>query len=417
MPFNEEELRRSVTERLLARYPKLRDDPSFHATVERALQQALDQNPREFMSGYVARIQDNIETRLAKSAEGLDLNSIRPQIIWENTGQFTAMSAIVPGNPPGYLVWLHNDLQVFSRRLSRLMAEALPGQDEGPRIDIDLWSSAEAVGRRLDSMPALVADFSDLVTRYVITGNAARVTTRRHLSSAREQIATNLDLAQEYFVLGHEYAHIVTGHLGQEETVKGLLTLRQGGEEIRVGGAGIEQLTFSWAQELLADFLGMTIGIGALVDSEEADLFWGFAGIDLYFGAMDVMDRAVAVLEAGEEQALQLGLHPPPLIRRQRLWTTVPILDPRPESEPVMADTQQMADLQSMILAQLWQRTRPVLLELRYQEQRAHEQWRVVEKDQGTGLMAELGDLAPDLHWRSTYQRSKPRWRKSFRRR
>jgi hypothetical protein len=36
---------------------------------------------------------------------------------------------------------------------------------------------------------------------------------------------------------------------------------------VRVSGAGIEQLTFSWEQEILTGFLGISIGIGALVQS------------------------------------------------------------------------------------------------------------------------------------------------------
>ena len=52
----------------------------------------------------------------------------------------------------------------------------------------------------------------------------------------------------------------------------------------------------------------------------------GFSGIGLFFDALDVMDRAVALLETGDETARQLGSHPPSGRRKQLLCDFLPAL-------------------------------------------------------------------------------------------
>ena len=128
----------------------------------------------------------------------------------------------------------------------------------------------------------------------------------------------------------------------------------------------------------------MCLSINACIEHNSMDIFGGFLGIVLFFDALDVMDRAVALLETGDENARQLGSHPPSDLRKQRLRDFLPQLG---GGEPANAERVEtalaLAEVQGEIIRLLWERTRPILLDLRRDGVPAARTWRTIPKEIG----------------------------------
>ncbi|MFF6954695.1 hypothetical protein ACFZAD_39605 [Streptomyces iakyrus] len=103
----------------------------------------------------------------------------------------------------------------------------------------------------------------------------------------------------------------------------------------------------------------------------------GFLGISLFFDALDVMDRAVALLQTGDEHARQLGSHPPSDMRRQRLRAFLPTMADDERTQSALA----LADIQGEIIRTLWERTRPKVLNLHRRGVPAAHTWRTIPKE------------------------------------
>jgi hypothetical protein len=111
---------------------------------------------------------------------------------------------------------------------------------------------------------------------------------------------------------------------------------------------------------------------------------FGFLGIGLFFDALDVMDRAVALLETGDENARQLGSHPPSDLRKQRLRDFLPQLGGgNPANAERVRATLVLEEVQGEIIRLLWERTRPILLDLRRRGVSAARTWRTIPKETG----------------------------------
>lgn len=125
----------------------------------------------------------------------------------------------------------------------------------------------------------------------------------------------------------------------------------------------------------------MILSINTCIEQGIGDIDFGFAGIGLFFDALDVMDRAVALLETGDDNARQLGSHPPSDLRKRRLRDFLPQMvtgDPTHARVPTALIREQV---QGEIIRLLWERTWPILLDLRRRGEGAARTWRAVAKE------------------------------------
>lgn len=351
--------------------PEQGQDPQFRKlatqTVDRAVR-SVDNTISEVFS----ELQDNIEKTAAARIEGLDLGSRRPLIGHLRTGQLNAVSMLVPGRSGAYLVLIEDQMPLFAWRLSKAVAWAIPPQ--GPadaKGTITYGFSLRDVTERVEADPEVAARFAEIVVSYAVKGT---VDLHEHLvPPGYFNLAGLLCTSLEYFVPGHEYAHILLGHLDTGPTRKGVLP-----------AAEAEARAYSWQEELDADWLGSILSINANIEHEHVDMDFGFWGIGLFFDALDVMDRAVALLQTGDENARQIGSHPPSELRKQRLRDFLPEMD-----GPANAGRAQkaliLADVQTEIIRMLWERTRPILLDLRRSGVPAAHTWRTIPKETDDG--------------------------------
>ena len=348
----------------LDQYPQLR------ARAKRQLASVV-QNRDGALSEELGRKQENIEKSAARRITGGDLSHLRPLVGYLETGQLNAVTMRVPGRSGAYLVTFEDQLWEFAGKLSKAVAWAIPYDGETFEMSVD------AVTERIKANPDVVAYFAAIVVTYAVTGSLNQTDDPQPMRLGYHFFADKiLSNSLHYFVLGHEYAHILHGHLETTATRKGAWATEA------------EALAYSWQQELDADRLGMMMAINAYIEYEEVfvyrDISGGFSGIALFFGALDVMDRAVALLETGDENARQLGSHPPSDMRMQHLRGHLPKLGgDQPAGVKMVQEALKRAEIQQEIIRLLWEWTRPLLLGLHRRGVPAARKWRTIPKETG----------------------------------
>jgi hypothetical protein len=367
---------RDIVDRLLRESftPAQAQDPQVRASVEQAAARSSESLDDEFAEQF-AIMQDNIEKTASARIQGTHPTLPRPLIGHLQTGQINAVSMRVPGSSDGYLVLLEDEMPLFASKLSKAVAWAIPHDLADSAGNMSFRFSVDDVTERIAADPEVADRFADIVVTYAVDGNLEGAG-HHVVPPGYLNLAAMLRDSLEYFVIGHEYAHILLGHLDATASRKGVLP-----------AAEAEALAYSWAQEIEADWVGMALSINAVVDHEHLDIDFGFLGIGLFFDALDVMDRAVALLQTGDENARQLGSHPPSALRKQRLRGFLPQLA---GNNPANADRIQaalaMAEVQEEIIHLLWERTRPELLSLRRRGIPAARTWRTIPKETGGDL-------------------------------
>lgn len=260
------------------------------------------EDPRTFM------ILNDLVADLTEGAKELGAKSWpTPAIGTLPTGQINALTLAIPEEDQ-YIVVFERGMFAFALLLSKALVQALP-HEATPRGILFSTDSTDVL-RTISSNPELVARFAEAVTAYAIYGDPGRA--RQYSLTEQYHVTTSSIIRDslELFVLGHEYSHIIGGHLTSAERRLRLLPAME---------TEADEIVYDWNQEYEADLIGMTLSLAAMRRRRKMDLALSFWGIDLFFSGMDVMDRAVSLLRFGEETRIQLGSHPPNPERRSRL--------------------------------------------------------------------------------------------------
>jgi len=349
--------------------PEQGQDPEIRALAERTAARGV-QSVDDMFSEVLAGMQDDIEKTAAARIEGMDLG--RPLIGHLQTGQLNAVSMRVPGRSGAYLVLFEDQMQRFASSISEAVAWVIPHSPADANGMMTFKMSVRDATERIEANPEVADRFANIVVTYAVTGSLNHIGSYL-MPPGYFNFARQMCDSLVYFVLGHEYAHILLGHLDTTAARKGVLSATEA-----------EALVYSWQQENGADWLGMVLSINACIEHGVGDISGGFSGIGLFFDALDVMDRAVALLETGDENARQLGSHPPSDLRKQRLRDFLPVLG---GGEPAGDERVRIAlasdEIQGEIIRLLWERTRPILLDLRRDGVPAARTWRTIPKETG----------------------------------
>jgi hypothetical protein len=290
-------------------------------------------------------VMENLSEDIGKSADEAELViPTNPLLGTLPTGQINAMTLRVPGSDD-YLIIFEWQLFLFALLLSKAVARALPlrqTEDEG----FSFSAQKDDIAQRIDSDKSVVYRFADVLLAYAATGQPSRA--QPYLPEVHYgRLAEVLRRSMELFVMGHEYAHIILGHLSTAQST-----------ETKLSEA--EMLEYSWGQEYEADLMGSSLMMRVMArDGMDASLsYWG---CDFFFSAIDVMDKAVSVLNGEEETAMKLGSHPPTKERREMLRQLLPEMIGEKHANDALGLSRILEDVTDL----LWQRTRPVIASAR----------------------------------------------------
>ncbi|WP_410675310.1 hypothetical protein [Amycolatopsis sp. cmx-4-68] len=353
-----------------SRNPKLRTEMKHAAGL--AVRDGVD----AVMVEILDKRQGDIENAAAALAASLSIDGWnagdRPLVGFLLTGQLNAVTMPVPGSAD-HLVLFEDQMMLFIVELSSTIACSVRRDHptctgDGPFFKV----TADAMREQIAAHPEIAVGFANSVIGYAVTGRI-KLSAPDRLTPDNARFADELSAALMYFVLGHERAHILLGHLHTAEVRTGVLP-----------DAEAEALVYSWVEETEADLLGMQLSMIAGTNYGKLDFALAFLGISLFFDALDVMDRAVALLQTGDENALQLGSHPPAHLRKQYLGES--LVRSAPDDNRFTLNVRRalrMAEAQSEIIRRLWECTRPDLLDLHQRGARAAPTWRTNRKEAG----------------------------------
>ena len=218
--------------------------------------------------------------------------------------------------------------------------------------DVGKWGKVafdqEALERHLDANPSLQNAFLQIILKYAANlGNADLadiLSGIRRGKAPRESKDWELfGICHLMFVLGHEYGHLLAGHL---TPTKGALCM--------IGGIRVENQRNSWEEEMLADLIGE-----GLVETYLASLGMrsgeGKVVAAFCLSALDLLQRAMAIIRTGYEENRPVVSHPPHFIRRYRLQT-MGLEGLRDEERVATAIVYRSSKMLEYVLETLWHR-------------------------------------------------------------
>jgi hypothetical protein len=127
------------------------------------------------------------------------------------TGTLDAQAIIPPGSKVP-LVILNRDLFFFTGALSKAIADSLP-ITMGQPVHLDY--SELGIRRRLRDNPHIVHNFADAMSRLVREGSSAGAI-EVLLDDAHNHIHARMVAAMDQFLMSHEEAHVILGHVSDQ---------------------------------------------------------------------------------------------------------------------------------------------------------------------------------------------------------
>ena len=218
--------------------------------------------------------------------------------------QVNAMAVPVPHADECIIVF-QVGLFGFMNLASKAFAAALPVDTDGNGATFSV--DPETVRAHLRSDGAPVRRMGELLEAYVCHGDP-HVAEQYLMGNPGLAVANIFRRTAEQFVLAHEYGHLIGGHLAIERAAAGSPAM-----------AEVHGIPQDWQQEYEADFLGTLLTAQANA-SKGFDLALAYAGVDLAFTAIALVERAVALSTTGDaERRASTDSHPPATSRRHTM--------------------------------------------------------------------------------------------------
>ena len=234
-----------------------------------------------------------------------------PLIATMPSGSVNAITYRVPRSNESIIIF-ESELLDFIERLCTVVSMTLAFE----RAE-DKWGFSfreNDIIRMIDANREIVSAFLELLVAYVVHRQPSRAALYDSGNFVSRSMADILRDATNCFILGHEYAHILLGHMRNESIASRRIMMLDADEVI-----------YGWQLEHAADFWGLRLAIEAGDRVSKWGVELSYAGAELFFGALDVMDRATSLLSSGDESAQRLGFgsHPPPALRREVLRAAI----------------------------------------------------------------------------------------------
>lgn len=257
-------------------------------------------------------------------------------------GQLNAMAIRVPQSNQ-YLIAFQDGVFGFANLLTKAIAASFPVRPEAESRTIGFSFAIDDVVERWAGDDEPLRRLNDFLGGYLVGGHP-HAAQQYFLDYPFVLLASLFRDAFELFIFGHEFGHILAGHLNGVAV-----------SDLNLGSVEVERLSSNWQMEFEADYIGMALTMLAMRDAR-FDAAMSYCGIDLFFSAIELVSRALSVLVHGEVRPqAESSSHPPPALRREALRGH---LNAMVGEEPA-AGAIQLATTSEEILDLMWQRVEP----------------------------------------------------------
>lgn len=281
-----------------------------------------------------------------------------------NSGRLNAMAIAVPGTKE-FLILFEGGLFGFLNLISKIVSKIIIKKSTSENVELQFDGPLNI--ETLD-----IERFIDALIAYTVYGHpnfAKQYMPKEEIRAFHDMLL----ISSELFIMGHEYGHVIEGHLDFNSVVSSA-----------IADVSINECLRDWSQELLADLCGIELSIIA-AQQRGYSIRVAFAGADMFFGCAQLIDWTHAILTHGEQwenvitdkfdrasKLLQsfvdeesvshsLGSHPLSIHRRLWLRSNLPNLLPKGVSD---SSAIVLADRIEQIRLSLWEKSLPYLLQL-----------------------------------------------------
>lgn len=279
------------------------------------LKSDLDKKYVEVPTEYEDPLTYNIMMELSR-----DIKSVAPKKIDDSRVQFgtlplgpvEALHIAVPDSTE-HLIILESELFYFCNMISKVISTACPIREITYKPTAagtkERWISysldLKDVENNLNMNGAVLKHFIEIFLAYLIYGS---VTKAPGYIVPEEYFRPYVSFrhGMELFAMGHEYAHILSGHLNIDQYI-----------ERNIAGHKVKEIPHTWAMELLADATGAMMMIDAMFKNYRVDISLSYADTELFLQSLSLLERATKITK--NESPMDDGTHPPLMRRRDEL--------------------------------------------------------------------------------------------------
>ncbi|WP_080062641.1 hypothetical protein [Ruminiclostridium hungatei] len=313
-----------------------------------AVMEDINNIPTDYEDPFCYRIMKDIEQEIFEAAGelGIKIPDKRPVIGTLPTHRVNAGVIPVP-DCEELIIAFESQIFNFANLASKVAARALSiknSTSEQLQFSVDI----EDIKKNLEQNPEIAGRFRELIIAYFIDGYTGYAP-QYFLDGNYLGIASILRHSFELFVMGHEYGHIVCGHLDDSsKRVRNML-----------GEIEYDEIQFDdWEQEIEADNIGTSLMLHVMRKGGY-DLSLSYMGVDFFFSIMDIVENGFSLMLTGEETIIPSDSHPPSVLRREVVRQSIRNSVPEEEAESAIFLGTQI----EQILKILWDKTKGVLLE------------------------------------------------------
>jgi hypothetical protein len=292
-------------------------DENMRAEIKREASLKLQNAMQKVMTPYedpllYMRLQE-LQEDIAKST-----NDIYPDSKFDipvtgtlPTGRVNAVATST--KPSGeYLLIFEHGLFEFTQNMSKALVQCLEYQQDRKTNQIRLSLPSDGTDALFSKKPELLSNIRTILYTYIKTG---KVSGNNHikLSPAHKPTIDMLRYSMQYFVVGHEYGHLINGDLQSAEHSFSLV-----GDGLRV-----EEIRRNHISEYKADAVGVSLTINSMQRRWDCDVAYAYFGSDVFLSIIGLLYRSISMLLFGTDVHLATDTHPTPRQRQDSLRTAL----------------------------------------------------------------------------------------------
>jgi hypothetical protein len=262
-----------------------------------------------------------------------------------------------------YIVMFDSELFGFGLLLSQVVVLLMP-LTRGNKGQFSFSNDLSKIEASIDEKPELVQRFCEVVLAYLMRGAPSALTPPYELEEPYNSMAEVLHRSMALFLMAHEYGHIILGHHPNTGQLQGLFNSVLATSALDSSGEQKEMFR-SWFQEHEADARALTLTIRAM-QLKGHDVAFSYWGVDFFLSCIDIIEKGVALVRAGEESVNgSSDTHPSTQLRRGIVRDTLRgVLRRNGLSEGAAEAPIELGSCLEKTIAKLWARLRPVLVGL-----------------------------------------------------
>ena len=211
-----------------------------------------------------------------------------------------------------YLVTFDTELFLFCKNITKIIVKIFNVKLENGKFVFEF--NPDNFDKISKNQPEFYEQFKQIIISY-LTDNKLSTEVNVFLNPSERFIWNLMGISIETFAFGHEYGHIIRGHVKYPEE--------------NIPAAVIDQeyikIIYRIMEELEADQLGMSIALVVLEKQKVSPLIIG-SGIELFFSLLDIMEEAVYILQHADRNSQTqqpmseiIEEYPPSKLRRKKI--------------------------------------------------------------------------------------------------